>query len=138
MAIADNKRTIRAYYEEVLNEGKVAALNELAVTDYLEHDPLPGQGRGREGLKQKVAMLRDALASQFTIEDMVAEAETVAVRWNSTGVHRGEILGIAATGRPFGIAGVDFHLMRGGLMAEHRHVVDQLALLQQIGVIPPL
>jgi steroid delta-isomerase-like uncharacterized protein len=136
MSAAANKRTIRDYYATVLNQGDVARLDGITVADYVEHDPLPGQGSGREGLKRKVEMLRDALASHYTIEEIVAEGETVAVRWTSTGIHRGEILGIPATGRTFSIAGVDFHLMRDGLMAEHWHVVDQLGFLQQLGIVP--
>ena len=131
-----NSVTARRYYEEVLNERKFDVLDELAVEEYAENDPLPGQGNGREGLKQRVAMIQDAFGQTFTIEDMVAEDDKVVVRWTGSGSHSGEFLGIPPTGKSFSIAGIDIHRFVDGQMAEHWHVVDQLSLLQQLGVIP--
>jgi steroid delta-isomerase-like uncharacterized protein len=76
------------------------------------------------------------LDSQFTIEDVIAEGDKVAVRWTNSGTHVGNFAGIPATGKTFTIAGVDIHRMRDGKMAEHWHVVDQLTMLQQLGIIP--
>jgi steroid delta-isomerase-like uncharacterized protein len=130
-----NRALVRRYYDEVLNEGRIEALDELAVGDYEEHDPLPGQGTGRGGLKDRVATLRDALAETFTVEDVIAEGDRVAVRWSASGRHVGDFMGMPASGRPFTMAGIDIHRLRDGRMSEHWHVVDQLALLQQLGAL---
>lgn len=135
MADGDNKQVVRRYYEEVLNEGKIEVLDEVAVEDYAEHDPLPGQATGRQGLKERVSMLR-ALSPRFTIEDLIAEDEKVVVRWSQQGRHSGDFLGIPPTNKDINIAGIDIHAMRDGRMAEHWHVVDQLALMQQLGLVP--
>ena len=135
MAIAENKQVVRRYYEAVVNGGALDALDELAVPDYEEHDPFPGQGVGREGLKGRVTMLRASFRQHLTIEEMIAEGDRVVVRWTSSGTHEGEFMGIPATGRSCAIAGIDVHAMRDGKMAEHWHVVDLLGLLQQLGVI---
>ncbi|MBA2571263.1 MAG: ester cyclase, partial [Chloroflexi bacterium] len=58
------------------------------------------------------------------------------VRWTATGAHTGSFMGIPPTGNRFTIAGIDIHSVREGRLAEHWHVVDQLALLQQLGIIP--
>jgi steroid delta-isomerase-like uncharacterized protein len=136
MAIEENKAVIRRYYEDVLNAGNIGALEELAVPQYDEHDPLPGQATGREGLRQRVEMLRSAFRPHFTIEDIIAEQDKVVVRWTNRGTQVGEFMGMPATGKSFTIAGIDIHRLRDGKMAEHWHVVDQLAQLQQLGVIP--
>ncbi len=133
-----NKVTARRFYDEVLNDGVTTALEELAVDDYLEHDPLPGQAAGRPGLEQRVTMLRTGLAPHFTIEDMVAERDRVAVRWTQSGTHVADFLGIPATGRRFTTAGIDIYRLQDGKLAEHWHVVDQLSLLGQLGLLPDM
>ena len=138
MSIEDNKVTARRFYDEVLNEGSTAVLEDLAVDDYLEHDPLPGQTTNRQGLDQRVTMLRTALAPHFTLEDIVAEDDRVAVRWTQSGTHVADFLGIPATGRRFTIAGIDIYRLQDGKLAEHWHVVDQLSLLGQLGVLPAM
>jgi steroid delta-isomerase-like uncharacterized protein len=136
MTVDANKATVRRYYDEVLNTGHVELLDELAADPYVEHDPLPGQGENREGLKQRVRMLLSAFAPRFTIEDVIAEGDRVVVRWTHAGTHVGDFLGIPASGIAFRIAGIDVHRLQDGRMAEHWHVVDQFALMQQLGVIP--
>jgi steroid delta-isomerase-like uncharacterized protein len=131
-----NKEVARRYYEGVLNQGDLDALAEMAVPDYEEHDPLPGQGSGIKGLQDRVRMIRDAFGQRFTIEDVVAEEDRVVVRWTGSGTHVGEFIGIPPTGKSFTITGLDIHRFVDGRMAEHWHVVDQFALLQQLGLIP--
>ena len=60
----------------------------------------------------------------------------MAVRWRSRGTQSGEFLGIPPTNRSYEIAGIDFHRLADGRMAEHWHVVDQLSQLQQLGLLP--
>jgi steroid delta-isomerase-like uncharacterized protein len=136
MTIEANKTVVRRYYEEVLNTGHVNVLAELAVADYAEHDPLPGQGTGRDGLRDRVELLRGAFRPHFTIEDIIAEGDKVAVRWTNRGTHVGEFMGLPATGKAFVIAGIDIHRLRDGQLAEHWHVVDLLGQLQQLGILP--
>jgi len=135
--MAENiKDVARRYYDAVLNRGDVDLLDDIAVADYVEHDPLPGQGTGRQGLKDRVTMLMAAFGQTFALEDVIAEGDRVVVRWTGSGNHVGEFMGIPPTGRSFTITGIDIHRIEGGLMAEHWHVVDQLSLLQQLGLIP--
>ena len=136
MAVEQNKETARRYYEEVLNKGDVDLLDEIAVPGYIEHDPFPGTREGRAGLKDRVTMLKAGLDPRFTIEDVVAEGDKVVVRWTNEGSMVGEFLGMPANGKSFKIAGVDIHRLENGKLAEHWHVVDQLAHAQQIGLIP--
>ncbi len=136
MVTTDHKGLVRRFYEDVLNRGDMDTLEELAVEDYLENDMLPGQRAGLAGLRDRVTMLKTALDSRFTIEDVIAEDDKVVVRWINSGTHVGEFAGIPATGKSFAIAGVDVYRMRDAKMAEHWHVVDQLTMLQQLGIIP--
>ena len=127
---------IRRFYEDVLAGGDTSVLDEIATTDYQEHDPLPGQGEGLEGLKERVTMLKNGLAPRFTIEDVIQEGNKLVVRWMNSGTHVGEFLGIPPTNKDFSVAGVDIYRLEDGKLAEHWHVVDQLSMLQQLGLIP--
>ena len=137
MVSQDNKKVVARFYDEVLNGRKVSVLDELAIEDYVEHDPFPGQGNGRADLKARVQLLQGAFDPlRFTVEDVIAEGDKVVVRWKNAGTHSGSFMGIPATNKTFTVAGIDVHLVRDGRLAEHWHVVDQLGQLQQIGVIP--
>jgi steroid delta-isomerase-like uncharacterized protein len=137
MSAEQNKAVVLRYYDEVLNQGHISVLDEIAAADYVENDPFPGQGNGRDDLKARVSTLLTAFSPcTFTIEDTVAEDDRVVVRWRSSGTHSGEFLGIPPTDRGYTIAGVDIHRVADNRMAEHWHVVDQLTQLQQLGLIP--
>ncbi|MDQ6846408.1 MAG: ester cyclase [Candidatus Dormibacteraeota bacterium] len=137
MTTDQNRAIVRRYYDEVLNGRSVAVLDEIALDDYIENDPFPGMGNGREQLKLRASALLSAFSPcTFKIEDIVAEGDRVAVRWRSRGTQSGEFMGIPPTNRPYEIAGIDFHRLVDGRMAEHWHVVDQLSQLQQLGLLP--
>jgi steroid delta-isomerase-like uncharacterized protein len=134
--MSDNKRTIRRYYEEVFNQGRLEVLDEIVVPNHVEHNPLPGQTQGLEGIKQRVAMLRAAFNPQFTLEDVLAEGDKVVVRWSNRGTHLADFFGVPATGRTVVVSGIDIHQLRDGKMSEHWDVVDIFGVMMQIGAIP--
>jgi steroid delta-isomerase-like uncharacterized protein len=136
MSSEANRAVVARFYETALNAGDVTVVDELATPDYEEHDPIPGQGTGRDGLRDRVQMLVDAFGQRFTVEDTIAEGDRVVVRWTGSGTHVGAFMGIPPTGKSFTIAGIDIYRMADGKMAEHWHVVDQLALLGQLGLLP--
>jgi len=137
MSGQDDKAMIRRYYEEVFNQRRVELVDDLAVDDYVEHDPFPGQGDGRDDLKARVRTILEAFDPlRFRIEDMIAEGDRVVVRWSQTGTHTGDFLGAPPTGREFTSTGIDIHRVADGRMAEHWHVVDLYGLLMQLGLIP--
>ena len=129
-----HKKTTRRLYE-LLNDGDAAAIGDLVTPDYEEHDPLPGQGTGREGAIDRFSMLITGLAPHFTIEDVVAEGDRVVVRWTNDGTHVGEFAGVPPTGRAFSIGGIDIYRVEDGLLGEHWHQVDQLSMLGQLGLL---
>jgi len=72
----------------------------------------------------------------FTIEDVIAEGDRVAVRWTNAGTNVGDFLGIPATGRSFSVPGIDIYRLEDGKLAEHWHVVDMYGQLIQLGLLP--
>ena len=134
--MADPKQIVRRIYEDVLNKRDLRPLDEFVRPDYVEHNPLPGQGTGLAGMKDRYTMLFNGLDAHFTIEDMVAEGDRVVVRWTNSGTNTGDFLGIPATGRQYSIQGIDIYRLAGGKLAEHWDVVDVFGHMVQLGVIP--
>ena len=131
-----NSEVVRRVYDEVLNEGRLEILDELAAPDHVEHNPFPQQSQGVEGLKQRASMVRAAFNPHFTIEHLIADGDKVAVIWSNNGTHVGEWFGFAPTGKTVVTRGVDVHLLRDGKLVEHWDVVDVSAFLISVGVMP--
>jgi steroid delta-isomerase-like uncharacterized protein len=132
-----NKTQYRRTFEEVFNQGNLALVDELVAPDFLNHEVPPGMNnRGPDSTRQVVTMLRTAFPDlHFTIEDLVAEADTVAGRVTMRGTHLGPFQGIAPTGRSFEQVHMHFVRFREGLAIEHRAVRDDLGMMRQLGVI---
>lgn len=136
MSTEDNKALVRRLYEEVFNRGNLSTVDELLAADYIDHTALPGTSPGPGGLKQFISMFRAAFPDlHFTIEDMIAEGDTVVVRQTYRGTHKGDLMGISSTGKQVTITSIDIGRFAGGKLVEHWGSTDSLGLLQQLGVV---
>ncbi len=133
MTTTENKNLIRTFVEEVINQGRLERADDLVAVDFLELDPLPGQKRGREGLKEVIAGMRAAFPDiHWTVDEMVAEGDKVFSRFTWSGTHRGEFLGISATGRQIKVTGMVLDRVVAGKMAESRILMDGLSMMRQL------
>ena len=73
---------------------------------------------------------------RVTIEDLVAEDDKVGVRRSYEGTHRGELLGIPATGKPVRVGSISIFRLAEGRIVEIWEQLDLLFLMQQLGVLP--
>ena len=127
----------RRYNDEVMNEGKVALIDELVSIDHTNHSPPGPDLHGTEALKQYVAAVRAAFPDlHFTVEEQIVVGDRVAVRWTARGTHRGTYLGVPATGRVVAVSGLSIHHFIDGRIDESWDQIDMLGLLQQLGAIP--
>jgi steroid delta-isomerase-like uncharacterized protein len=133
MTAARNRTSVLRFFREVIGAGNLDLLDELAVDDYEDHVALPGQGRGREGLKRRVDKIRAAFRPRHQLHHVIVEADRVAVHWTLSGVHSDEFLGLAPTSKRVEFDGVDIYAMRDGRMAAHWNVVDMWAFYRQVG-----
>jgi steroid delta-isomerase-like uncharacterized protein len=136
MSTEANKILARRVFEEVLNGRNLDLLDELAVPDYVEHNPLPGQGTGIDGIRDRYTMLFNAFDFRFTVEDVIAEVDKVVLRWTHTGTHVGAFLGMPSTGRNYRTTGIEIWRVENGKLAEHWDVVDVFGQLMQLGLLP--
>ena len=135
-----NKNAVRRLIEEVWNKGNLAVADELFSANYTHHDAsTPELGRGPESEKKRATLYRTAFQDfRMAIEDTVAEGETVTVRWTCRGNHKGELNGIAPTGKQFAITGISIARFASGKMVEGWVNWDALGLMQQLGVVPAI
>jgi steroid delta-isomerase-like uncharacterized protein len=139
-----NKAVVQRFYDEVLNQGRLEVVEELATPDCVTHSPVPSPDaaaalRGPEGLKATAVQVRTRFPDvRFAIEDMVAEHDRVAVRWTLRGTNTGDYPGFPpATGRRAEVGAIVIYRLEGGRLAELWPMIDLLGMVRQLGVTPP-
>jgi predicted ester cyclase len=134
MSAETNKALARRLVDEAQTGGNLAVVDELLAADFVDHTPLPGLPPTRDGVKMLFGYLRSAFPDLVVrIREQVADDEKVVTRKVFEGTHRGEFMGVAGTGRPIAFEVMDILTIRGGAIAEHRVIFDQLALRSQLG-----
>ena len=92
---------------------------------------------GPEGSKMLITAYRNAFPDlHFTIDEQVAEGNTVVTRWTAHGAHNGEFAGIPPTGKSATVVGIGVDCVEKGKIVESWGLFDQFGMLQQLGVIP--
>ncbi|CAG4894866.1 ester cyclase [Paraburkholderia saeva] len=129
---------VRGFTEEVLNQGRIEETGRFFWEDMVERVPFPGQGPGLEGLKDVLRGMRAAFPDMhWRIEEQLADADRVLTRFEWTGTHHGEFLGVPATGRPVRVWGMVIDRFQAGRIKESCIIMDTLGLMVQLGAVPP-
>jgi len=137
MPTEQNKAALVRLYEEAINKGNLAVLSEIIAPEYVYHGVGGIELKGPEGFRQYIAMLRTAFPDlKFTLVNVVAEGDYVAHRFTLTGTHKGDLRGIAPTGKRVTATGNVLSRFSGGKEAEAWMEYDTLALYQQLGMMP--
>ena len=134
----DNSAIVRRFVDEVINQGKMGSAEEFVWEDVVEQVPLPGQGPGLEGLKDVLRGMRSAFPDiDFSIKEQVCEGDKVVSRFEWTGTHKAEFMGVPATGRQVRVWGVVIDRLEAGRIKDTRILMDALGLMMQLGTLPP-
>jgi steroid delta-isomerase-like uncharacterized protein len=140
MSVEENKALVRRYLGDAFAEvqrGNLAATDELLASDATFYDPGAPPSVGREAQRQRSTVLVSAFpTAHFTIEEMVAEGDKVAVRWTFNGTHEGPFMGLPPTGKNVTMTGITIYRIVNGKIQEAWSNFDQLGVLQQLGVVP--
>ena len=133
-----NKAIARRWMDKVWRDASESAIDELLADNFVFNYASPGTNSDKEGYKQAVKGPRASFPDiQFTTEDMVAEGDKVAIYWKGSGTHKGEIFGIAPTGKRVTVAGISIIQIVNGKIVQEVGFSDMLGMLQQIGAFPP-
>jgi len=138
-----NKVVLRRHFDEVLNHGRLGVIDEIYATDYVLVAPVQtdgsvqkhGETRGRDGLKRRVMLFRTAFPDiQFTIEDMLAEGDRVAVHYSFSGTQTGQFGDLAPTRRKVSVPGIMIAVVREGRIESAFSAFDSGDMLRQLDV----
>jgi steroid delta-isomerase-like uncharacterized protein len=128
----DNKTLTRHFYE-ALTLGRFQVIDELVSEAFIEHEELPTDAEGRDGLRELFQMFHAAFSDfAVTIEDMVAEGDKVFVRATMQGIQRAEFLDIPSKGKPMLVPVADVMRFEGGRIVEHWGLMDTGQLMEQL------
>ena len=131
------KTLVSTYIEDVWNRADAQAFDRLTAPAFAYC--LGGQPpRDRAAM---LAFLQGVHAAfpdwRVQIDDIVAEGNTVAVRWSGQVTHEGPFHGIPATGKRIAVSGVNLYRIEDGRIAQEWEQMDSLGMLAQLGVLPP-
>jgi len=133
MSTEDNKALVRRFVHEVLEDLNSNAVDELVAPDFESHT-WGLQGDPRHALKEVTERMARALSDiDFRIEDLIAEADRVAVRLTSAASQTGEFHGMPPTGRRYEITEIHMFRIAEDKIAEHWHQYDLPGLMKQLG-----
>jgi predicted ester cyclase len=131
-----NKQVVRRFVDEYQTAADERTFAELLHPEVADRSRPAGIAEGAEGVRQQFEAFRAACPDfRAVIHDQIAEGDKVVTRKVFHGTHRGELMGIAPTGREVQIEVIDIVRIEGGQIVEHWNVVDRLALLQQLGAL---
>jgi steroid delta-isomerase-like uncharacterized protein len=127
-----NQRNVEKLFD-TFNHDDLAPLDELVASDYVG----PQGDRGPAGFRKIIAGLRAAFPDiHYTIDDVLAHDDKVAIRWHWTGTHKGPFRGFLPTGKTVSNSGTGIFRCQDGKIIAASLETDRLGFLEQIGVVP--
>jgi steroid delta-isomerase-like uncharacterized protein len=133
----ENKEVVRRWFDEVWNNGRVEAIEELfdeyGIAHGLSDDPA-NPITGPKGYRPFYDVFRQAFPNiTVVIEDMIAEGDKVAARCSVRGKHDGDFRGLAATQAPIEFTGIAIVRIENGKIVEAWNNFDFMTLNKQVG-----
>jgi steroid delta-isomerase-like uncharacterized protein len=128
---------VRTLFEMMAAPGELPPLDGLMVEDYHNHDPANEQDvMGLDAIRREIGMWRGGFDMAFTIEDQITEGDRVCTRWTWNGTHKGDFMGIPASGKKVSMSGTTiFRCGENGKIAEGWWQYDRLGLMAELGAL---
>ena len=137
MSSSNNNSSVDRIFEEAFNQGRMSVIDEVLTPEHCSHIAFGGLPNGPQGLKWLVAMFRTGFPNLHCIvEDEIRAGEKLAAHWTMHGTHMGLFMGTPPTGKLIQAQGIIFARLEHGMMVEYWMLIDQIGLLQQLGIIP--
>jgi steroid delta-isomerase-like uncharacterized protein len=129
-----NKDVIRRFFDEMWNPWNFAKADELLAPDIVFKGTLGSELRGRDDFRNYMRKVQSAFPDfHNSMIQITAEDDRVVARTFYRGTHRGEIFGLAPTGKQISYAGAAFFRVRAGQVIEGWVLGDLLGLLRELG-----
>lgn len=133
----DPTSVVHRFVEEYQGQGKVEVAEELLAPNFVDHSPSPGFAPDRNGVLQLFALFRAGIPDlHAVIHEHLLDGDKVITRKTFHGTHTGELFGAKPTGNKIAVDVIDIVRVENGKMMEHWNVVNQLQLMQGLGLAP--
>ena len=135
MSTQDNKALVQRFYEEVINQKNLAALDNFVSPTAVNHTVPSGLPQGpSQFLSLHLNAFPDVNA---TVVDLLADGDKVVALVSIHGTHQGAFRAASPTGKPISVMAINIFRIVNGKMVEHWGLADRLSALQQLGIVPP-
>lgn len=131
MSVEVNKQTVTAYVD-AFNRGDIDALQNLFTDDALVYGVL-----GWGTMDQVVPIWRELKAAfdiQLQVEEMIAEGDTVGVRYAERGTSHSSFRGGPVTGKSYEIVAMEWFRMKDGKIHRRWGARDNASQMRQMGL----
>jgi steroid delta-isomerase-like uncharacterized protein len=134
-----NKALVTEFIDALFTRGELDAVDRYLAPGFVNHDPFPGFAADREGFRRIGQVFRHGFPDWHSrLEALIAEGDLVTERFTARGTHQGEVMGVPPTGREVVLAGINIFRVQDGKLVERWGRTDDLGLLQQLGIVPPM
>jgi steroid delta-isomerase-like uncharacterized protein len=131
----DRAERIRRIWDAAWDRGEVELLDDLLSPDYRRIGS-SGEHQDRHEFKDSITATRLAFPELVTtIDEIVVEGDTAAIRWHSSGTHQHSFLGVPATRREVTVSGATFAHFADDRIVDEYVTWDPRALLTALGII---
>jgi predicted ester cyclase len=133
-----NKQIVGEFIAALFTTGDLTAVDRYVDPGFVNHDPpFPGAPDGPQGMRMAGEIFRRAFPDWHSdVQQLIAEGDLVAENFIGRGTHRGAVMGETPTGREVTLRGVNIFRIANGKIVERWGRLDQLGLLQQLGLAP--
>ena len=132
----DGEALVTRFFEEFCNDRRVEVAEEIVADEFVSHGPQAPPAQGPDGVKARVGLYQDAVDGHWDLQEVFSAGDRVVARWVGRGTHRGELMGLAPTGKPIAVDAISVFRIANGKIAEEWTVWDALGLMQQVGAVP--
>jgi steroid delta-isomerase-like uncharacterized protein len=132
---AGNKEVVRDFIDGLFTKGDLGAIDAYLAEDFVNHDPPFEVSADRDGMRAAGEMMRAGFPDwRSEVHELIAEGDLVVERFTASGTHRGEVMGVPATGRTVRLPGINIFRLREGRIVERWGRLDDLAFRRQLGL----
>lgn len=137
--VEEGNRNLVEDYLNAWTKADVAKLEKLIDPKFSFNNPPPGITPDKRGSIAMAQMFRKAFPDlSITTGPWVVQGDRVAVRFVGRGTHKGDFMGVPATGKRTETGGLSIVTVRNGKIVEDLTEFDALGLLTKLGAIPEL
>jgi predicted ester cyclase len=132
MRVEDKNKRLVAAYVAAFNNRNYEKLRTLFARNAIVYGVL-----GKGGLEVVIPIwreLHDGLGTQLHVDEIIAEGDTVAVRYTERGKFIGPFRGHAPTGQTYEIAAMEWFIVHGGKIVQRWGARDAMTIARQVGI----